>query len=315
MKKFYILATVVIALAACSNEEESEKSWNGEIRLSAVEAIQTRAAGQAIQSTVFDSGEEVDVFINEDATSPSATYLQPIVYKTNSSGALTSTTSQYYPQSGNGINIFAVYPSGVAGEDVEATEVEFSVKEDQSTEENYKASDLMVGSPASNPVAKTSSNVELTFKHCLSKINLNILAGDGLTINDLNGAEVIIGGVNNSATFNVKTGEVTASTEAEGSGIIELGRMTVDNGAIAVSAIVIPQTIGVGTDLFKIVVGPDTRTPTVYVYTVQKAETFDTSAAYTYNITVKKSGISISSPTITDWTDGGTANVDATQIP
>ena len=189
MKKYFVFAATVIALAACSSEEENVQSWNGEIRLSAVNVVQTRAA-QGIQSTAFDEGEKIDVFINEDGESSSGGYEQPVVYKSGTGGVLTTDETQYYPQS-NGVNIFAVYPSGVAGTNVNATNVAFAVESDQSEEDAYKASDLMVGAPANNPVSKTSGTVQLTFKHCLSKININISAGDGITETDLQGATVL----------------------------------------------------------------------------------------------------------------------------
>ena len=73
MKKYFVFAATVIALADCSSEEENVQSWNGEIRLSAVNVVQTRAA-QGIQSTAFDEGEKIDVFINEDGESSSGGY-------------------------------------------------------------------------------------------------------------------------------------------------------------------------------------------------------------------------------------------------
>ena len=86
MKKYFIFAIAALALAACSNEEENVQAWNGEISLSAVSVSQsTRAAGQAVQSTLFDEGGSIDVFINENTTgTPSTTYEQPLVYYTGS---------------------------------------------------------------------------------------------------------------------------------------------------------------------------------------------------------------------------------------
>ena len=47
MKKYIFLASAVVALVACSSEEENVQTWNGEIRLSYVNVTQTRA-GQLI---------------------------------------------------------------------------------------------------------------------------------------------------------------------------------------------------------------------------------------------------------------------------
>jgi hypothetical protein len=306
MKKYFVFAAAVIALAACSSEEENVQTWNGEIRLSAVNVVQTRAA-QGIQSTAFDNGEKVDVFINENATTPSIEYPQPLVYTSGTGGVLTTSDEQYYPQS-NGVNIFAVYPSGVAGTNVNATNVAFAVESDQSEEDAYKASDLMVGAPANNPVSKTSGTVQLTFKHCLSKININISAGDGITETDLQGATVTILNTTTGGTFNVQTGVVTANGAQAAATPITAGTLEVreDTGVQGISAIIIPQTFLAGRRFISIKYGGDQQTPaTELFYTLPQAASVDFAAgySYTFNITAKKSGLTLDGSTITDWTD------------
>ncbi len=308
MKKYFVFAAAVIALAACSSEEENVQTWNGEIRLSAVNVIQTRAA-QGIQSTAFDEGEKIDVFINEDGESSSGGYEQPVVYKSGTGGVLTTDETQYYPQS-NGVNIFAVYPSGVAGTNVNATNVAFAVESDQSEEDAYKASDLMVGAPANNPVYKTSGTVQLTFKHCLSKININISAGDGIDPVDLQGATVTILNTTTGGTFIVKTGAVTANGAQAAATPITAGTLEVreDTGVQGISAIVFPQTVSAGSQFISIKYGGDQQTPaTELIYTLPQAADVDFAAgySYTFNITAKKSGLTLDGSNITNWTDYG----------
>lgn len=306
MKKYFVFAAAVIALAACSSEEENVQTWNGEIRLSAVNVVQTRAA-QGIQSTAFDNGEKVDVFINENATTPSIEYPQPLVYTSGTGGVLTTSDEQYYPQS-NGVNIFAVYPSGVAGTNVNATNVAFYVESDQREEDAYKASDLMVGAPANNPVSKTSGTVQLTFKHCLSKININISAGDGIDPIDLQDATVTILNTTTGGTFNVQTGAVTANGVQAAATPIIAGTLEVreDTGVQGISAIIVPQTVSAGRQFISIRYGGDQQTPaTELFYTLPQAASVDFAAgySYTFNITAKKSGLTLDGSTITDWTD------------
>lgn len=321
MKKYFVFAAAVIALAACSSEEENVQTWNGEIRLSAVNVVQTRAA-QGIQSTAFDNGEKVDVFINENATTPSIEYPQPLVYTSGTGGVLTTSDEQYYPQS-NGVNIFAVYPSGVAGTNVNATNVAFAVESDQSEEDAYKASDLMVGAPANNPVSKTSGTVQLTFKHCLSKININISAGDGIDPVDLQGATVTILNTTTGGTFNVQTGAVTDNGVQAAATPIIAGTLEVreDTGVQGISAIIVPQTVSAGRQFISIRYGGDQQTPaTELFYTLPHGQAasvdFAAGYSYTFNITAKKSGLTLDGTTITDWTDyGDVFSGDATPTP
>jgi hypothetical protein len=267
-------------------------------------------------------GDFQNAFINENATTPSIEYPQPLVYTSGTGGVLTTSDEQYYPQS-NGVNIFAVYPSGVAGTNVNATNVAFAVESDQSEEDAYKASDLMVGAPANNPVSKTSGTVQLTFKHCLSKININISAGDGITETDLQGATVTILNTTTGGTFNVQTGVVTANGAQAAATPITAGTLEVreDTGVQGISAIIIPQTFLAGRRFISIKYGGDQQTPaTELFYTLPHGQAasvdFAAGYSYTFNITAKKSGLTLDGTTITDWTDyGDVFSGDATPTP
>lgn len=210
-----------MTLAACSNDDESDNRA-GEIRLSSGLTVQqtgTRAA-TGIQSTQFASGEKIDVFISENtAGTATTTYAQPLVYTAGGSGTMNPPAGNqpYFPTSGNGVNIYAYYPSEKVT-DITATNVSFSVAEDQSGETNYKASDLMYGTPANNnPVARTGSAIALTFNHLLSKVTITLESGAGSPV--LDGAVVKLKAVKPSTTLNPSTGAIS---EAGGDAKISL---------------------------------------------------------------------------------------------
>lgn len=310
MKKYILFASAVVALAACSSNEEFEQIGNCEIKLSSTLLVQTRAA-QDIQSEAFESGESVAVFINEDSSSPSTHYDQPLQYDVENDGSLTTTNPQYFPQNGNGVKIYAVYPFEV-GQNVEVTETAaaFSVQSDQSSKDNYKASDLMVGETTSKPVYRTTSNVTLQFKHCLSKININISAGDGIDPVDLQGATVTILNTTAGGTFNVISGAVTSNGAQAAATPIIAGTLEVreDTGVQGISAIIIPQGVSAGSRFISIKYGGDQQTPaTELFYTLPQAADVDFAAgySYTFNITAKKSGLTLDGSNITNWTDYG----------
>ena len=160
MKKQLILAAAALALAACSNDENLNDGPVA-IRLSSSLEVQTRAAS-GIQGSAFDEGESVDIFITESVEadeSATTTYPQPLTYTTGTNGTMTPPTGgqPYFPTSGNGVNIYAYYPSK-AVTDMGASGVAFTVEADQSTDASYKASDLMFGM-AANPVSRQSSAI------------------------------------------------------------------------------------------------------------------------------------------------------------
>ena len=194
-------------LAACSNDDENLNGGPVELRLSSSLEVQTRA-GNYIQGAQFDADEDIDVFIHEDvAAGETATrqYDQPVLYTTLDANGNMSTNS-----SGKGVNIYAYYPSKAVSSIAEGATEDFTIQSDQSTDENYKLSDLMRGA-ANNPVERTRDAVPLAFSHLLTKVTVNLKQGNGQP--DLEGAVVKLKGVLPTTTLTTSTGNIS---EAKG---------------------------------------------------------------------------------------------------
>ena len=260
----------------------------------------TRAA-KDVQLDAFDAGENVSIFLVEDGSGSNVTtYSNPLAYTTGASGALTPAADQYWPQDGNGLFIFGVYPASAVTSSTayNATGISFSVAADQSAEAGYKASDLMTGT-AANPVVRTSSAVPLTFTHLLTKIDVNLTAGEGFTQAEMNNAVVSILGTQPTTTFDVQSTTVGTATGTA-------APIVAGTGA-ANSAIIVPQAVAANASFIKVTVGGGD-----YIYKMGAATTFDGKKCYTYNITVNKTGLVLTVTTITDWLSGGSANGNAT---
>lgn len=239
MKIHLIFAAALLTLAACNNENITivdNPDTPVEIRLSSGIEVQTRATTD-IQGTAFDTDEKVDVFISEAVAggqSATTTYEQPLTYTAGTNGALNiaEDSQPYFPSSGNGVNIYAVYPSGAH------SKTTFSIKSDQSTDADYKASDLMYGT-AENPVSRTKSAVPITFKHLLSKVTVKLVAGNGLTDTGLEGAKVELLGVKPDVPFTASDGTIGT---AEGTAT-DVTVFTATSSALEGSAVIAPQTL------------------------------------------------------------------------
>ena len=305
-KIFMTIAAAATLLTACDKNNEMETPWNGEIRLTTATTdmdVQSRA-GQNLQSTQFASGEKISVFINENGGS-STTYTQPLEFTADGSGKLARPLSSqpYFPQSGNGVNIYACYPHGAA--DAVGTAKDFTIRVNQVDDLNYMASDLMLGLPASNPVARTSSEVKLTFTHQLSKINIELVAGAGLQASDLDGAMVALKGIKSTISFDPKIG---ITGDAKGN-VLEVAVMTAATATLTGSAIIIPQTIAKDAAFIEVKL----KSGGLLTYKLATATTFAPQTQYSYRITVKLTELTVSSE-ITPWTAVGQTPVvgDAT---
>uniref|UniRef100_UPI0032EC882F fimbrillin family protein n=1 Tax=Bacteroides cellulosilyticus TaxID=246787 RepID=UPI0032EC882F len=232
-------AAAAIVMVACNNEETD--NWAGEIRLSsglAVQQVNSTRAANNIQNGQFAAGEKIDVFINEAvATDETATtsYTQPLVYTAGGDGSMSTSPQPYYPTSGKDVNIYAYYPSGTVTS-IDEEQVDFEVVADQSSDDAYRASDLMYGTPDKNPVGRTKNHVNITFKHLLSKVTVTLISGVGTP--DLTGAKVELLNVLPTTKLYPSKGTIDEATGTQ----TEITVM--DKGTnLSGSAVVVPQTL------------------------------------------------------------------------
>ena len=267
MKKNMIFAAIAaLALTACSNDDEMKVNGENAIHLtSSLDVAETRAATN-IQTSAFDAGETVDVYITEhNGGNNPTTYPQPIEYSTAAGGAETGKL--------------------------------FTIAENQSTDANYKASDLMYGKPASNPVSPSANAVDIKFTHLLSKVTINLKPGVNVT--SLDGAEVKLLGVQPSTTLTAsKDGCSIAPASGDATPITV---MTATETVTSGSAIIVPQNLP---EMFlQVTLGGATLTGKLD----SGAPELTAGNEYTYDITVNVRGGALEiEGSITPWDDGGT---------
>lgn len=286
----------VLTLAACSNDSEPQVQADGEIRLSVQVAGSTRAVNDAtaLQDAGFTEGTKVSVKVTDNATSNPVGYLLAL-YTVGSGGALElpEGQKQYYPASGSSVNIYAFHPAGAA-----AT---FAVQTDQSTTDNYKASDLMWASLSN--VTSTSASHTLAFTHKLSKIIVSLVAGAGCSASDLATATISVGSGDlvTSGSFTAASGTFTPA--ASGTGTITIAT---NAGTTAHAATIVPQAMSGKT--INVTLNGITRS-----YTITTPQ-FVAGTKYTYSLQVNTSGIVLVSTQINPWIDDA-GNVTSPESP
>lgn len=297
------ISCIALGIAACSSDDTASTD-SYELRLSSGLTVQdVSRAGTAVQSDAFANGESVDIFIYENATTATKTYGSNglLTYTAGENNALTPTATQYWPESGNGVNIYGFYPSGKVTDAKSTTAVDFTVQTDQSADADYKASDLMYGVPTSNPVSRTSSAVNVQFSHLLSKVTVALVAGDGKP--DLEGAEVTLLSVKPTVSLTPSTGKIgeTASGTAK-----DIKVFTASESTLSGSCIVPPQTLA--NEFVKVTLKDG---GTLYGSLSSGAPSLTSGNAYTYTITVNLTGLELTG-SITEWqanSGSGTASM------
>ena len=310
MKKVLFFAAAVLALAACSNEEENANdNWNGEIRLTTQHLRVTRASSE-IQNTQFDANEKIDIFIYNHADGEGYETL-PAVYTADGNGNLTTNPVQQFPAGADSqIDLYGVYPSGIATPS-DTANIAFTVQLDQSTEAGYKASDLMLGGNLEGrlyqPITRTNDPVLLTFVHKLSKIILRVVPGVGLSDTSFEGATASINNVLVTTRFNISNIQLPMYYSAEGDpATINMGSLEAGGTEAAPSyracAIIVPQEFEGGTQLFTINLNGRSFT---YTTTPDYWLTFESGRTYEFTITANVWGLSLST-VIQNWETGQT---------
>lgn len=317
------MAAATMILAGCSNDDnEPADNWNGEIRLTSGVTVQTRANSSDVPDKQIASGQTVYAWADKATTPEGTEHIQAWTLTAQGNGTFTG-SSQYYPTDGANLDFYAMHGNFTATTFTENTStfpesaITHTVDADQSTNlgDNYLKSDLLYG--LKKGVARSSSAVNLTFYHLLSKVEVALKSGTGSPT--LTGATVTIentklkaaftpsktADINNTTTTTAqaaRAGLVTCPTSGNDAAAIKIAtNITTDDfsdGTTYAAAIIVPQTVAQNIKFIKVVL---TDGGTFY-YSIPDAGgiTFESGKKYQYKITVNQSGLSVSS-TIGDW--------------
>ena len=183
----------------------------------------------------------------------------------------------YWKDSKTPIDVYGYYPWN-SQESI--GEYAFEVQKDQSKAgENgnlggYEASDFLWGK--AEEVAPSTKVVRLSFRHKMSTARVTLVEGEGFAEGEWTGLEkqVLVTNTKRKALIDLTTGKVTATGTVATTGTIPYQK----DGEFR--AIVVPQEISTGTELFKITVDG-------VVYTFKKDEVFAYVPSKMHNFTIK----------------------------
>lgn len=273
MKKIFAIFAIAAMTFSCAKPETEGVAEQLPITISTTLTRVTDAG--------YEQGDKVGLYVVNQpaalATSGNHVDNMDFTYSTT----WTPSTPIHWLDKSTKADFYCYYPYA---EVADVTAVPFSTKADQSTLENYKASEFLWGKTAG--VAPTADAVAITTNHTLSSALVYLKAGRGFTEESLAAAtkSVKILGVKSEATIDLTSGVATAT-----------GASTTitpynDNGCYR--ALIVPQSTEGGALI--VVTVNNTN------YTLSKSFTFEPNCQYKFTVTLHKinNGINIG---IGDW--------------
>ena len=335
--RFFIIAAAATLLAACTQENEVQNN-PVEARITAgVSGPKTRAV---------DNGWNADhigvmaVDAPGESTTMSKKY-KNVEYQTASTGI----SADFTPAT-NGYGIFfedasreftfaayAPYETSHAAS-LPGNKGKITVNtENQHTVEKQEAIDYIYATGAkgskSNPVISFTDNTaaggsDCSFKHKMARLILKVQVSNTDGFDDtavLEFADYKLGGLVHEGTFDVKTGTAATAGSVVSDWMLRqctgapktatnkcVATFDAATGVMTFTMILLPQTLA---NALVLEISPDDGEYQSYSNKDMIKPALEAGYSYTYTITVKKTGLTLSGSTIENWNDGGSHAGDA----
>lgn len=195
------------------------------------------------------------------------------------------------------VELYAYYPYNQAATTSNAKSYPFSIKLDQSTTESFMTSDfLWAKSEATSP---TKDKIPLSFTHQMSKAIINIKSERDFTEEEVQKFSASLLNLHLDAIVDLSSGTVSTASGSQPKSLTPRKRNNPTTGyGITFEAIVLPQTIAASAELFAI---RSAEGATPYIYKAANELIFSSQKQYTFNITISRTGISVTTDEIQDW--------------
>lgn len=285
-KTVLLILAAATTLAACSSDESTSLDNNTTSAVKFSGGISTRASG-----TAWTSGDLVG--ITAAAENSGTTNYANEEYTSDVNGNFTYVSSdEIYYKDANAVDFTAYYPfSGPAGTAASTVTKTISATDESST--GQPAIDYLYATKTG--VAKGTA-VTFAFAHKMSELTLTFISGTGSP--DITSLSYTLSGIILAGTFIPSTGVAATSGTTTGS----LSMSSVNTSS---TLILFPNSSTSSANL-SVTSGSVTYTATFTVPIMTSGNN------YAINVTINKTGLSVSGSTITNWTSGGTTTATAT---
>ena len=296
--KHIILLLLIVVLTACSENDGIESRQTMPSDTNTIEDLVpvefsvsdqrtidfTRAATSII---TFTAGEAVKVFVKPDGAASYTGYDYTTVSGLQSTSLTPPATPPYYPAgTGTTVEAYAYYPSTASSS--------FSVQSDQTSDADYKASDLMYAENRTVTKGSSNGNYHLLMQHQMAQLAITAQpqTASGLTITRVEVSAQM------TVTFAPNTANIVTTTGGAGT-------ITALNAAGTGYIVIPPQAINGVT--IKVITGSGTDDE-IATYTFTGAGNFESGNSYGIDLTISPDQLGLTT-SINNWNGVGSVNV------
>ena len=282
--KTLVAAVAAVALTGCSQEEASVDTNKHPLELLATIAKQGTRASTTLQTDKVDESVTLGVFAT-DASGTTIGANVPYIYNSGSGKWVKkddASSSIYFPMDGSPIDItvYAPYDELITNADYIPTTL--TPKADQTQDADYLASDLIKVTKTN--VSYTDAAGDVSMHHLMAKVTVTLTAGGGVTNADIEGAELMIGGI----------------------------KATLPTGETSASVIVKPnQTFAAATELISI----DLSSGALFSHTLTQDLTPAAGTEYVYKFSLTGTELKLEGTSVTDWTQADHGDNHSMMLP
>ena len=279
-------AVLLLAATACTQDEQADVTRlpEGEypliINATGLQAVATPASTRATVDGNWDGVTSVALSVGGMVKEYSVTTTDT----EKKTATLSRENDPFWWTSREDITVSAWWPCKDDGDNLLTTMPSVVVKQDQSTQKAFAASDFI----AAIDQTVQFDNPTLEFSHRTARITVNLREGAG--INDLTGVKVYVTGLSTDGG-----NPSSISTYAPGNDTYE--------------ALAAPQTVAAGEPFIQV----DLNGGTFY-FRPKNEVVLEANSRYTYTVNVTAKGLELAGCTIGDWADGGSETGNAEDL-
>ena len=271
-KILFMMVAAAFAVCSCNKPGPEPEQLPELIPIKLSTDISTKAT-----DSQYENGDMIGVYVVNNVDGEAGTLANSGNHLDNTKFTFDGTewkadNEVYWADQTTPADFYCYYPYTASVSDV--TALTFSVKENQSSIADYKASDLLYGKTTG--AQPSEEPVKITTKHALSNIIVYVTPGKGYTEETLAAEDitVTVTGVKTTAKLNLATGAVSADGNLKD--IVPYKENSYWR------ALVVPQDI-IGTEIIKVTVGSD-------VYTLNQTVTFEPNKQHKCTLKINRIG-------------------------